>query len=198
MRVADLRGSCCGRRMGGHSDKSFPNGKEIHPADGSKADHRQQGDHASGATNDPAFAQPSPSPVQPTSVILSRPAAEKDRDRRTVSGAARRCGRASAAVCRYAGLAGRARDGDSEGGADRLPHGRRHGQHKGPSTQSQVADKMVTDFTEGNPANVPSFFYHLGDGSITSARPRITTISSTSRTAITRRRSSGLLATTMA
>jgi len=33
----------------------------------------------------------------------------------------------------------------------------------GPQTQSLVADKMVTDFTEANPADVPSFFYHLGD-----------------------------------
>jgi len=33
----------------------------------------------------------------------------------------------------------------------------------GPQTQSLVADKMVTDFSEANPADVPSFFYHLGD-----------------------------------
>ena len=33
----------------------------------------------------------------------------------------------------------------------------------GPATQSLVADKMVTDFTEANAADVPSFFYHLGD-----------------------------------
>ncbi|HEX3471767.1 MAG TPA: metallophosphoesterase [Silvibacterium sp.] len=37
------------------------------------------------------------------------------------------------------------------------------GSVKGPSTQSLVADKMVSDFTEANPADVPSFFYHLGD-----------------------------------
>ncbi len=33
----------------------------------------------------------------------------------------------------------------------------------GPQTQSLVADKMVTDFQEANAADVPSFFYHLGD-----------------------------------
>jgi len=33
----------------------------------------------------------------------------------------------------------------------------------GPSTQSLVADKMVTDFTEADADDVPSFFYHLGD-----------------------------------
>ena len=37
------------------------------------------------------------------------------------------------------------------------------GSVKGPTTQSLVADKMVTDFTEANPADVPSFYYHLGD-----------------------------------
>jgi hypothetical protein len=37
------------------------------------------------------------------------------------------------------------------------------GSVKGPGTQSLVADKMVTDFTEANPADVPSFLFHLGD-----------------------------------
>jgi hypothetical protein len=33
----------------------------------------------------------------------------------------------------------------------------------GPVTQSLVADKMVTDFSEAKPADVPSFLFHLGD-----------------------------------
>lgn len=33
----------------------------------------------------------------------------------------------------------------------------------GPRTQNLVADKMVTDFDEANPADIPSFLYHLGD-----------------------------------
>jgi len=37
------------------------------------------------------------------------------------------------------------------------------GSVEGPSTQSLVADKMVSDFTEATEADVPSFFYHLGD-----------------------------------
>jgi hypothetical protein len=37
------------------------------------------------------------------------------------------------------------------------------GSAKGPETQSLVADKMVSDFTEANAADVPSFYYHLGD-----------------------------------
>lgn len=37
------------------------------------------------------------------------------------------------------------------------------GSAKGPSTQSLVADKMVSDFTEANPADIPCFLFHLGD-----------------------------------
>jgi hypothetical protein len=33
----------------------------------------------------------------------------------------------------------------------------------GPGTQSLVADKMVTDFSEANAADLPSFLFHLGD-----------------------------------
>ncbi|HEX4164258.1 MAG TPA: metallophosphoesterase [Bryobacteraceae bacterium] len=33
----------------------------------------------------------------------------------------------------------------------------------GPGTQSLVADKMVTDFSEPNAADIPSFFFNLGD-----------------------------------
>src|SRR5215813_9831945 len=33
----------------------------------------------------------------------------------------------------------------------------------GPITEHEVADKMVADFSETNPADVPSFFFHLGD-----------------------------------
>src|SRR5579862_3215062 len=37
------------------------------------------------------------------------------------------------------------------------------GSTKSPTTQSLVSDKMVADFSEANSADVPSFFYHLGD-----------------------------------
>lgn len=37
------------------------------------------------------------------------------------------------------------------------------GSAKGPGTQSLVADKMVSDFNEANAADIPSFYYHLGD-----------------------------------
>jgi hypothetical protein len=37
------------------------------------------------------------------------------------------------------------------------------GNTKGPRDQNEVADKMVADFEDEHPQNVPSFFYHLGD-----------------------------------
>ncbi|QNI31273.1 metallophosphoesterase [Alloacidobacterium dinghuense] len=37
------------------------------------------------------------------------------------------------------------------------------GSVKGPLTEDKVADKMVADFNETDPANVPAFFFHLGD-----------------------------------
>jgi hypothetical protein len=37
------------------------------------------------------------------------------------------------------------------------------GSVKGPTTQNLVADKMVSDFDEAKAADVPSFFFHLGD-----------------------------------
>ncbi len=37
------------------------------------------------------------------------------------------------------------------------------GSVSGPTTQSLVADKMVMDFDEANSADVPSFFFNLGD-----------------------------------
>jgi hypothetical protein len=37
------------------------------------------------------------------------------------------------------------------------------GNVSGPQDIDLVADKMVSDFTEANPADVPSFFFHLGD-----------------------------------
>ncbi len=37
------------------------------------------------------------------------------------------------------------------------------GSVQGPETQSLVADKMVSDFTEDDAADLPSFFFHLGD-----------------------------------
>lgn len=37
------------------------------------------------------------------------------------------------------------------------------GSAKGPETQNLVSDKMTADFDEAHAADVPTFFYHLGD-----------------------------------
>jgi hypothetical protein len=37
------------------------------------------------------------------------------------------------------------------------------GSIKGPQSQSEVADKMVADYSDPDPRQVPSFCYHLGD-----------------------------------
>jgi hypothetical protein len=37
------------------------------------------------------------------------------------------------------------------------------GSTRGPETQNLVADKLTSDFSEDNPADIPSFFFHLGD-----------------------------------
>ncbi len=37
------------------------------------------------------------------------------------------------------------------------------GNTKGPRDQNLVADKMLSDYHESDPRNVPSFFFHLGD-----------------------------------
>ena len=37
------------------------------------------------------------------------------------------------------------------------------GNTRGPDPQNQVADKMLSDFDEADPADVPLFYFHLGD-----------------------------------
>src|SRR6185437_8158005 len=37
------------------------------------------------------------------------------------------------------------------------------GNTRGPKDEGIVADKMVSDYQDADPKNVPSFFYHLGD-----------------------------------
>jgi hypothetical protein len=37
------------------------------------------------------------------------------------------------------------------------------GNTRGPTDQSAVADKMVSDYDDPDPKSVPSFLYHLGD-----------------------------------
>jgi len=37
------------------------------------------------------------------------------------------------------------------------------GNTRGPDPQNEVADKMLGDFNEADPADVPLFYFHLGD-----------------------------------
>jgi len=37
------------------------------------------------------------------------------------------------------------------------------GSTRGPETQNLVADKLISDFDERDPVDIPSFFFHLGD-----------------------------------
>ncbi len=37
------------------------------------------------------------------------------------------------------------------------------GSTRGPETQNRVSDKMTSDFDEADPADIPRFFFHLGD-----------------------------------
>ena len=117
------------------------------------------------ATNDPVFAQPSPTP-DPTSFrdpVTDQPLKEIG----TVESFPTPRGGAAEPVLQFAdtlGSQGAARVTAIQNAGQLVFHTVGDtGSTKGPSTQSQVADKMVTDFTEDNPANVPSFFYHLGD-----------------------------------
>ncbi len=117
------------------------------------------------AANDPVFAQPTPSP-DPTS--FRDPVTDQSlKEIGAVEPFPAPRGSAAEPVLQLADVLG------SQGPA-RIAAIQKAGQivfhtvgdtgsTKGPATQSQVADKMVTDFTENSAADVPAFFYHLGD-----------------------------------
>lgn len=121
-----------------------------------------------GPTNpngEPIFAQPQPSP-DPTG-FRNPVTDQKDRELTTLGAVPQPRGGAVEPVLTLAQVYGSA-------GAARMQSILQAGQivfHSvgdtgsvgGPSTQSLVADKMVSDFVESNPADVPAFFFHLGD-----------------------------------
>lgn len=117
------------------------------------------------AANDPVFAQPSPSP-DPTS--FRDPVTDQSlKEIGAVEPFPAPRGGAAEPVLQLAdvlGSQGPARVAAIQKAGQIVFHAVGDtGSTKGPATQSQVADKMVTDFTENNAADVPSFFYHLGD-----------------------------------
>lgn len=117
------------------------------------------------SSGDPVFAQPAPSP-DPTS-FRDPVTDQKLRQTGTVEPFPNPRGNTAEPVLQLAdalGSAGGARVAAIQKAGQIVFHTVGDtGSVKGPDTQSLVADKMVADFSEDNAADVPSFFYHLGD-----------------------------------
>lgn len=117
------------------------------------------------AAGQPVFAQPQPSP-DPTG--FKNPVTDQsDKELANVEAVPQPVGGAAEPILTLAevyGSAGAAKTAAIEQAGQIVFHSVGDtGSVEGPSTQSLVADKMVTDFTEANSADIPSFFYHLGD-----------------------------------
>ena len=117
------------------------------------------------AAGQPVFAQPQPSP-DPAG--FKNPVTDQsDKELAKVASVPQPAGAAAEPILTLAqvyGSAGAAKTAAIEQAGQIVFHSVGDtGSAKGPITQSLVADKMVTDFTEANPADIPSFFYHLGD-----------------------------------
>ena len=127
--------------------------------------HPAKGGHPSGTTDLPVFAQPVPS-ADPTSFkdpvtdqklkevasveAVPQPSGGATEPILTLSETLGSAGPAAIAAIQKAGQIVFHSVGDT-------------GSVQGPATQSLVADKMTGDFSEENSADIPSFFYHLGD-----------------------------------
>jgi hypothetical protein len=149
-----------------HSESS----KKHHPKPGSgKPGGGESGGGKSGsgaaATPQPVFAQPTPSP-DPTG--FKHPVTDQSFAELTnLEPVPQPAGGAVEPVLTLAqiyGSAGAAKSAAIQKSGQIVFHAVGDtGSVEGPTTQSLVADKMVSDFTEANPADEPSFFYHLGD-----------------------------------
>ena len=119
----------------------------------------------SSSPSDPVFAQPSPSP-DPTS-FRDPVTDQSDKEIAQVEPVPQPAGNAVEPVLTFAqvyGSQGAAKTKAITTAGQIVFHCVGDtGSVKGPNTQSLVADKMVADFSEANPADVPSFFFHLGD-----------------------------------
>jgi hypothetical protein len=129
--------------------------------------HHPRKTHGSGVPNDsePVFAQPHPS-KDPTS--FKNPVTDQKETEIANLGAipAPRGGAAEPilTLAQVYGSAGTAKVAAIEKAKQIVFHSVGDtGSVIGPETQSLVADKMVSDFDEANSADVPSFFFHLGD-----------------------------------
>ena len=130
--------------------------------------HKNADTHEAGRTSaagDPVFAQPKPSP-DPTG--FKNPVTDQsDKELANVEAVPQPAGGAAEPILMLAqvyGSAGAAKTAAIEQAGQIVFHSVGDtGSAEGPSTQSLVADKMVSDFTEANSADIPSFFYNLGD-----------------------------------
>ncbi len=117
------------------------------------------------AAGQPVFAQPKPSPDP--SGFKNPVTDQSDKEVASVEAVPQPVGGSAEPILTLAqvyGSAGAAKTAAIEQAGQIVFHSVGDtGSAQGPSTQSLVADKMVSDFTEANSADIPSFFYHLGD-----------------------------------
>jgi len=117
------------------------------------------------AAGDPVFAQPTPTP-DPTS-FRDPVTDQNDRELDMVEAVPEPSGNAVEPVLTLAqvyGSQGAAKSASITASGQIVLHCVGDtGSATGPETQNLVSDKMVADFQESDPADVPSFFYHLGD-----------------------------------
>jgi hypothetical protein len=117
------------------------------------------------STPQPVFAQPTPSP-DPTG-FRTPVTDQNDKELANLEPVPQPAGKAVEPILTLAqvyGAAGAAKVTAIQSAGQIVFHSAGDtGSAKGPETQSLVADKMVSDFDEQNSADVPSFFFHLGD-----------------------------------
>jgi len=131
----------------------------------SPSHHKSSKIRKQASTPQPVFAQPAPSP-DPTG-FRTPVTDQSDKELAQLEPVPQPAGGAVEPVLTLAqvyGDAGTARIAAIQSAGQIVFHSTGDtGSAKGPSTQSLVADKMVSDFSEPKPADVPSFFFHLGD-----------------------------------
>lgn len=144
--------------------KRTPPSKKLtkHPQ---KPGPKPQSGPSPSAAGDPVFAQPQPTP-DPTS--FKEPVTDQsDKEVAAVEPVPQPVGNAVEPVLTLAqvyGTQGAAKSKAITAAGQIVFHCVGDtGSVKGPATQNLVADKMVADFNEPIAADVPSFFFHLGD-----------------------------------
>ncbi|HTW46220.1 MAG TPA: metallophosphoesterase [Acidobacteriaceae bacterium] len=127
--------------------------------------HRKSKTRVSASSPQPVFAQPAPSP-DPTS-FRTPVTDQKYNELANLEPVPQPAGNAVEPVLTLTqvyGAKGAAKTAEIQAAGQIVFHSVGDtGSAKGPETQSLVADKMVSDFSEEKSADVPSFLFHLGD-----------------------------------